>query len=93
MGYYVLDYSSVLNTPAPSNGTAILFANLEQGLMWSKKNINGQSYIQAYSISPINTEGSPKEPQKQEDILNMIMNKLNNLEEEFKNVKSEQHSS
>jgi len=65
IGYYVGDYNEVLNYAAPSDGSAILFANLEQGLIWSKKLINGQSYIQPYRIIPINNESKPPEPVKQ----------------------------
>lgn len=56
IGYYVNDYSDVLNYAAPSDGSSILFANLEQGLIWSKKFIQGQTYIQPYRIIPINNE-------------------------------------
>ena len=61
IGYYVGDYSEVLNYAAPSDGSSILFANLEQGLIWSKKLINGQTYIQPYRILPINNESKPPE--------------------------------
>ena len=66
IGYYVNDYSDVLNYAAPSDGSAILFANLDQGLVWSKKFIHGQTYIQPYRIIPINNESKPPEQVKQQ---------------------------
>ena len=66
IGYYINDYNDVLNYAAPSDGSAILFANLDQGLIWSKKLINGQSYIQPYRIIPINNESKPPEQVKQQ---------------------------
>lgn len=77
LGYYISDYSEVLNAPAPTNGTAILFANLEQGMLWSKKIIQGQAYIQGYKIAPINLEGAPK---SNDDIIKQIMERLDKLE-------------
>jgi hypothetical protein len=56
VGYYVNDYNEVLNTAVPSNGDAILFANLEQGMIWSKKIINNIPTIQPFKIIPIYQE-------------------------------------
>ena len=83
LGYYVNDYSEVLNYAAPSDGTSILFANLDQGLIWSKKLINGQSYIQPYRIIPINNESKPPEPvpsstdEKLDKLLDILLRREN----------------
>lgn len=58
VGYYVTDYSEVLNTPVPSNGDAVLFANLDSGMIWSKKIVNNVPTIQPYSITPIFQEAT-----------------------------------
>ena len=65
MGYYVNDYSEVLNYAAPTNGSPILFANLNEGLLWSKKIIDGTPVVQPYRIMPINQEGQPQQTIKQ----------------------------
>lgn len=85
IGYYVNDYSEVLNYAAPSDGTSILFANLEQGLIWSKKFIQGQTYIQPYRIIPINNESKPPETAKTvstEDKLDQLLTLLLRRENE-----------
>jgi len=79
-GYYVSDYNEVLNTAVPSNGDAVLFANLDQGMMWSKKLVNGLPTIQPYKIIPIY-----QEPQKQPEVINNSTDVM----EELKAMKAE----
>ena len=54
MGYYVSSYEQVLNMAVPTNGQAVLFADLDKGKIYSKKIMNGSSYIQEYDIRPVN---------------------------------------
>lgn len=51
---YVNDYQEVVNYPTSADGNATLFVNLEKGILWSKKFVDGKNCIQAYFISPIN---------------------------------------
>ena len=86
IGYYVSDYNEVVNIAAPMNGSPILFANLEQGCLWSKKMINGQTYIQPYKLEPINNVGVPKQPLNDvlnNDTINIIMDELKALKNEI----------
>ena len=80
MGYYVDSYNDVLNYAAPTDGSPVLFANLQEGLLWSKKMINGIPMIQPYRIMPINQEGTPKAPQSTTDekldtLINLLLKK------------------
>ena len=59
VGYYVTNYQDVLNSPAPITGEPVLFANLDQGVLYSKKLVNGRAFVQAYSIAPVNSTGEP----------------------------------
>lgn len=81
IGYYVSDYSTVLNTSVPQNGMPILFADLSQGMLWSKKYVQGQAYIQPYSLTPINTVGEPSDPNDMRSQLDEIRKELNKLKE------------
>ena len=74
-GYYVNDYSEVLNMVAPVNGSAVLFANLDKGKLWSKKIIQGQAFIQEYEIRPVNNSGGD------------LMKRLEEMELEIKRLK------
>lgn len=77
---YVNDYQEVVNTPTSADGNATLFVNLEQGIIWSKKFINGTNSIQAFRISPLNNlENNPTEEKKVD--INVIITKLNELNE------------
>jgi hypothetical protein len=62
--YYVTDYNEVATTPTPQDGTASLFVNLDKGVLWSKKFVNGANSIQAFSIQPLNDFGG-QAPQHQ----------------------------
>jgi hypothetical protein len=79
-GYYVNDYNEVLTTSVPTTGSAVIFANLEQGMIWSKKLVNGIPTIQPYKIIPIY-----QEPQKQPEVIN----NSTDLMEELKAMKAE----
>lgn len=85
--YYVNDYNDVATTPTPQDGTASLFVNLDRGVLWSKKFVNGANNIQAFSIQPLNEFGSQipqpvvSEPQQSSSSLDDIMNELKNLSE------------
>lgn len=57
--HYVNDYSEVEKAQVNMNGTAELF--IGEGIMWSKKLINGQPYVDAFNFTKINNVGQPKE--------------------------------
>ena len=80
IGYYVGDYNEVLNTAVPSSGDAVIFVNLDQGMIWSKKIINNIPTIQPYKIIPIYQEAQKKpEP----------INNSTDIMEELKAMKAE----
>jgi hypothetical protein len=84
----------VLNYAAPTDGTSILFANLDQGLIWSKKFIQGQTYIQPYRIIPINNETKPPEDKPKattEDKLDQLLTLL--LRRENESTVYDEHAS
>lgn len=58
VGMYVENEAEVLNAQIPADGTAMLFVG--NGIMWSKKFVNGQPYISTYRFEPINNVGEPK---------------------------------
>ena len=76
--YYVSDYQEVLNTPVSTNGEASLFVDLTSMIMYSKKMINGQTYIQPYKIEAINNIGSSQNVTKEADteLLDRVKNKI-----------------
>jgi hypothetical protein len=80
IGHYITDYSEVLNTAIPTNGEAVLFANLEQGMIWSKKMVNGVPNIQPFKLLPLY-----QEVQKQPEPINNSADIL----EELKYMKAE----
>lgn len=90
MAYYVNSYSDVLNAPVSSNGEASLFVNLNEMKMYSKKMINGQSYIQEYSITPINNVGSPETKQ---DPMEVILAELQQIKNDVSLLKGEPNES
>lgn len=55
MYLYVNNYQDVIDYPTPTDGSAVLFLCLDQGLAWSKKFVNGKSSIQALTISFLNS--------------------------------------
>jgi hypothetical protein len=91
VGYYVNDYNEVLNTAVPSNGDAVLFANLDSGMIWAKKIVNNIPTVQPYSITPIFQEASrPQTPvNNNQEILDM----LKSLTAEVEKLKGETNES
>ena len=89
--YYVSDYQEVLNTPVSTNGEASLFVDLTSMIMYSKKMINGQTYIQPYKIEAINNIGSPqngaKEAYTERLDYTSIINELKSIKDEINAIK------
>lgn len=54
----VTNYQEVENYPTPTNGTAVLLFNYEQGIFYSKKFVNGQSVIQPFTFMPLNSSNN-----------------------------------
>lgn len=50
----VSSYNEVENFPTSTDGTATLFFDFEHGVFWSKKFVNGQHTIQAFTFRPLN---------------------------------------
>lgn len=91
VGYYVNDYNEVLNTAVPSNGDAVLFANLDQGMIWSKKIVNNIPTIQPFSITPIFQEAT-----RQSAPINNnpeIMEMLKSMQTEIEKLKGDKNES
>lgn len=61
----VTSYQDVENYPTPTNGTAVLLFNYEQGVFYSKKFVNGQSVIQTFTFIPLNNNDNKVEEQPQ----------------------------
>lgn len=84
---YVNDYNDVLTYPTPQDGSAYLFVNLDKGLLWSKKFVDGQNSIQAFSIQPFNNIGElpqkevEKEMPKEDNDLKIILDEITKLSE------------
>lgn len=84
---YVNDYNDVVSYPTPSDGNAMLFVNLDRGLLWSKKFVNGSNSIQTFTIQPYNTVAAepvveqPREESRAVDI-EKILERLDRLENE-----------
>lgn len=80
VGYYVNSYDDVMNAPVPLNGSPVIFVDLSQGILWSKKMVNNQAYVQQYSIAPVVNLGEPPKP-------NDILEELNKLRKEMEEIK------
>jgi hypothetical protein len=74
-----------LNTAVPSNGDAVLFANLDSGMIWSKKIVNNIPTIQPYSITPIFQEAT-RQPAP-ENNNSEIMDMLKSMQAEIEKLK------
>lgn len=85
---YVNDYNDVISYPTPSDGNAMLFINLDKGLLWSKKFVNGSNSIQTFMIQPYNTVSTEPIVQEQEQEnkrsvdIEKILERLDRLEDE-----------
>lgn len=90
ISYYVNSYNDILNTPVSTNGEASIFINLNDMTLYTKKIINGQSYIQGYTISPINNVGMPPENKSeanQNDALKIILDELESMKKDINLLK------
>lgn len=91
VGVYVSSYDEVVNTPAPINGSAMIFADLNNMMLYSKKNTSGVPVIQPYKLTPIYQEA--QKPQVEKSVNNdtnlykSIMDELQNLRTEINNMK------
>lgn len=93
-GMYVDNEQEVLNAQIPADGTPMLFVG--NGVMWSKKFVNGQPYISTFSFSPINNVGEPSSINNQEDnknvlkendtTLNRVLEQLDRLEKRLNDM-------
>lgn len=86
-GKYVSDYNEVINTPSPINGSAIIFADLNSLMLYSKKVVNGTALIQPYKLQPIYQEAV--KPEVKEDPITLILNKLESMELDINKLKGE----
>lgn len=97
---YVKDYQDVVNYPTSADGKATIF--IGNGIMWSKKIMDGKNCIQAYSFAPINDTQSSQNNQPVNDstsnndeitaaLLDNICERLNLIEEKIseKNITKE----
>ena len=91
---YVNDYNDVVNYPTPADGNAVLFFNLDKGILWSKKFVNGSNSIQAFTIAPLNNVSNdminntqPSETvlgePKNDDIINNLLDRTTMLEDKL----------
>lgn len=84
---YVKDYQEVVNYPTSADGKATIF--IGNGIMWSKKIMDGKNCIQAYSFAPMNEvqAQSQNDTQQQtnipEQLLDNICERLNLIEEKL----------
>lgn len=88
IGKYVSSYDEVLNSAAPINGSAIIFADLNNMMLYSKKNINGVPTVQPYKLQPIYQEAvKPTEPVNQNDALKIILDELESMKKDINLLK------
>lgn len=90
---YVKDYQEVVNYPTSADGKATMF--IGNGIMWSKKIMDGKNCIQAYSFAPMNeVQAQPQQdnqtqqtiqPNISEQLLDNICERLNMIEEKLNN--------
>lgn len=90
-GYYISNYNDVLNMAVPSNGQSVLFANLDEGMIWSKKLVQGVPQIQPYKIIPV--YDTAREPVKSNtdsilEQLKTITERLNKMEDKNESKQS-----
>lgn len=84
---YVKDYQDVVNYPTSADGKATIF--IGNGIMWSKKILDGKNCIQAYSFAPINDNQPIQNEQQQpkneinEALLDNICERLSAIEEKL----------
>lgn len=84
---YVKDYQEVVNYPTSADGKATIF--IGNGIMWSKKIMDGKNCIQAYSFAPMNEvqaqsqNDTPQQTNIPEQLLDNICERLNLIEEKL----------
>ena len=82
---YVKDYQDVVNYPTSADGKATIF--IGNGIMWSKKILDGKNCIQAYSFAPINdnqpTQSEQPKSEINEALLDNICERLSAIEEKI----------
>ena len=82
---YVKDYQDVVNYPTSADGKATIF--IGNGIMWSKKILDGKNCIQAYSFAPINdnqpTQSEQPKNEINEALLDNICERLSAIEEKI----------
>lgn len=93
---YVQDYQQVINYPTPADGKAMLFINLDKGIGWSKKFVNGTNVIQSFTINLLNTYDNniaQQGPGTEEvtntpnnDILDNLMERMTHMEDNFEKI-------
>lgn len=94
----VTTYQDVENYPTPTNGTAVLLFNYEQGVFYSKKFVNGQSVIQPFTFMPLNSSSSTEtqvneeKPQTFEDKVLTAMQGLSDRIAQLENAKTKSKS-
>lgn len=90
MGIYVNDYNQVINTAIPISGQTVLFADLDNGRLWSKKLVNNMPVIQSFEIKPVYEEVKQpsQKPMTQSEINNAILQQLENMTKEINNLKN-----
>ena len=91
---YVNDYNDVANAPVPVDGTAKLFINFNQKIMWAKKFVDGKHNIQAYMFDVYNGENElpvnvveknqPAQDIHSEPTLKDVLDRLEKLENKNK---------
>lgn len=76
---YVNSYEDVVNASTRLDGTATLFVNFANGIIWSKKFVNGTHEIQTFKFYPlVNTETKENE-QKDEQVLQVGKTELDDI--------------
>lgn len=93
---YVQDYQQVVSYPTPADGKAILFINLDKGIGWSKKFVNGTNVIQSFTIGLLNTYdnnvvqpgGAPEASPSVEnnDMIDNLMERMTKMEDNFEKL-------
>ena len=81
IGQYVSSYDDVISIACPFNGQPLICADLNNMMLYSKKNVNGIPTIQPYKLTPIYQEATKPQQNNTNDVLNQILNRLEKLEE------------
>lgn len=89
----VNSYDEVKNVQCPSNGKPIIVIDEANGVLYSKKFVDGQEYIKGFNLAPIENKSESQETPKtnapaseNNNPLDLIMEKLNNIENRLSKV-------